>query len=143
MAQGIATSGLAKFCWASTTPSPEFCIPTSIEIVRAVSSRPRSRRPARYPSRNPPTCRQKTAATSRGPDDRRDDQRDGHDGDQWSDREHLRTEQRKPPSEDDAGNNREDDNLYRIQQQPGRRNVDTTARQGLGEERGHQDRKQR
>ena len=35
MALGTATRGLAKFCPANTTPSPEFCIPTSIETVRA------------------------------------------------------------------------------------------------------------
>ena len=35
-AAGIATKGLVKFSRASTTPSPEFCIPTSIEIVLAI-----------------------------------------------------------------------------------------------------------
>ena len=34
-AAGIATKGLVKFSRARTTPSPEFCIPTSIEIVFA------------------------------------------------------------------------------------------------------------
>ena len=34
-AAGIATKGLVKFSRASTTPSPEFCIPTSIDIVLA------------------------------------------------------------------------------------------------------------
>jgi hypothetical protein len=35
MAQGTAVSGSAKFRRAKTTPNPEFCIPTSIETVRA------------------------------------------------------------------------------------------------------------
>lgn len=32
-ADGIAVAGLVKFSWARTAPKPEFCIPTSIEIV--------------------------------------------------------------------------------------------------------------
>jgi hypothetical protein len=36
IAQGTAVSGSAGKCrWASTTPRPEFCIPTSIAVVRA------------------------------------------------------------------------------------------------------------
>ena len=37
-AHGSATSGLAKFCCASTTPRPEFCMPTSMATVREASS---------------------------------------------------------------------------------------------------------
>ena len=39
MALGTATRGLVKFWPARTTPSPEFCMPTSIETVRAVATR--------------------------------------------------------------------------------------------------------
>ena len=35
IAAGIATLGLVKFSRAKTTPKPEFCIPTSMEIVLA------------------------------------------------------------------------------------------------------------
>ena len=38
MALGIATSGLAKCCCASTTPSPEFYIPTSIDTRRDLTA---------------------------------------------------------------------------------------------------------
>jgi hypothetical protein len=34
MAEGIAVEGFVKFSRAKTAPSPEFCIPTSIAIVR-------------------------------------------------------------------------------------------------------------
>ena len=34
-AAGTATKGLVKFSRAKTTPKPEFCIPTSIEMVLA------------------------------------------------------------------------------------------------------------
>jgi hypothetical protein len=38
IAQGTAVSGSAGKCRrARTTPSPEFCIPTSIEIVRVIA----------------------------------------------------------------------------------------------------------
>ncbi len=40
IALGMATSGLAKFCWAKTTPRPEFCMPTSMEIVRDMTTKP-------------------------------------------------------------------------------------------------------
>jgi hypothetical protein len=38
MAHGSAVSGSAKLREASTTPSAEFCMPVSIETVRATSS---------------------------------------------------------------------------------------------------------
>lgn len=33
IAEGIAVAGFIKFSLANTTPRPEFCIPTSMEIV--------------------------------------------------------------------------------------------------------------
>ena len=38
IAEGIATAGLTKFSLAKTTPRPEFCIPTSMEIVLLTAS---------------------------------------------------------------------------------------------------------
>lgn len=50
MAQGSAARGIcAKCCFASAAPKPEFCMPTSMEMVRLVSSSQRSRRLRRVP----------------------------------------------------------------------------------------------
>ena len=38
IAEGIATAGFTKFSLAKTTPSPEFCIPTSMDIVLLTAS---------------------------------------------------------------------------------------------------------
>ena len=55
---------------ASTTPSPEFCIPTSIEIVRATLSREPSIRAKPYPRANPIPCSSTTAPSSLPADER-------------------------------------------------------------------------
>ena len=39
-ALGIAVRGLAKCACAKTAPNPEFCMPTSIEVVRATLPEP-------------------------------------------------------------------------------------------------------
>jgi hypothetical protein len=45
IAQGKAASGICVKCWrASAAAKPEFCIPTSTEMVRLVSSSHRHRR---------------------------------------------------------------------------------------------------
>ena len=44
IAQGTAVSGSAKCLRASTTPRPEFCMPTSIDTVRATASSKRANR---------------------------------------------------------------------------------------------------
>ena len=67
MAHGSATSGFEKFCCASTTPSAEFCIPTSIEIVRDADSRFSQNQPKIYPKTNPLACNVNTAPTSLKP----------------------------------------------------------------------------
>ena len=47
MALGITVSGLAKCACARTAPSPEFCMPTSIEVVRATLPKPPLKPPSK------------------------------------------------------------------------------------------------
>ena len=67
MAQGTATSGSAKCAVASTTPSAEFCMPTSMDTVRRSFSAKPSVFEKKYPSVNPSVCNVATAASNAGP----------------------------------------------------------------------------
>ena len=68
MAPGtVARPKAAKLLRASSVASPEFCIPTSTETVRASRSRIPRVFESRYPSRNPRKCRITTAHRREAP----------------------------------------------------------------------------
>lgn len=67
MAPGTAVSGLAKWALARETARVEFCIMTSILMVRAVSSGARERRARIYAIKPPNACMAPMARTRRGP----------------------------------------------------------------------------
>ena len=67
MAQGTATSGSAKCADASTTPRAEFCMPTSMLIVRDVLVEKPAARERKYPILKPRECKRTTAPMSVGP----------------------------------------------------------------------------
>mmetsp|Transcript_4839 Transcript_4839/g.18552 ORF Transcript_4839/g.18552 Transcript_4839/m.18552 type:complete len:83 (-) Transcript_4839:988-1236(-) len=67
IAHGTATNGSAKCAEARTTPSAEFCMPTSMLIVREVLLENPAERDRKYPKPNPSVCSKATAAMSVGP----------------------------------------------------------------------------
>ena len=69
-AAGIATLGWLKFSRARTTPSPEFCIPTSIAIVLATVAFLKMRKQIKKPKRKPRKCNNIRASINWNPEER-------------------------------------------------------------------------
>jgi len=68
IADGIAIAGLAKLALARYAPNPEFCMPTSMDIILFTNCSFVTNLLIIYPSKKPRTCKQSTAPINRNPE---------------------------------------------------------------------------